>query len=392
MASPVDSPSTRHCFHRISPSDIRDSWSGRMDGDILEDIARQLSAVEVALFLCLASRAHCLIETTRNYVDDLAKELTLISSNTFDLSSCIVDCCAATSIEDIHDEILTQDARNFQSRPPYVRGNTESSSNISVYMGPRDRSRSPVPNTPADDVNVVNIVIAKNFNLVEDDVQVQALQLMRTRNLATEAGILHAPADFLFVPLVVRDGDLLDPPLRTHLSEHLLVSHFHDPEDGYVYLEENEWFSDGQYSTSSVIHKSKAKKQQRAKIDEMILNKLREASESVTTSAEVVRYIQDIVVFLRLSRAVAGGISAKSNNQFAQFAQLLAPIHGIDYLTPSIVALAARKVFRHRIVVAKPEDDRSLQYGSDLGAVSQVLDNVTPDSILDGVLALEPPI
>jgi hypothetical protein len=48
---------------------------------------------------------------------------------------------------------------------------------------------------------------------------------------------------------------------------------------------------------------------------------LREASESVTTSAEVVRYIQDIVVFLRLSRAVAGGVSAKANNQFARFAQ-----------------------------------------------------------------------
>lgn len=54
--------------------------------------------------------------------------------------------------------------------------------------------------------------------------------------------------------------------------------------------------------------------------------------------------------------------------------------------------LAARKVFRHRIIVATPEEDRSLQYGSDLGAVSRVLDDVTPDSILDGVLALEPPI
>lgn len=72
--------------------------------------------------------------------------------------------------------------------------------------------------------------------------------------------------------------------------------------------------------------------------------------------------------------------------------RFLAPVHGIDYLTPSIVALAARKVFRHRIIVANPEDDRSLQYGSELGAVSHVLMDVTPDSILDGVLALEPPI
>lgn len=72
--------------------------------------------------------------------------------------------------------------------------------------------------------------------------------------------------------------------------------------------------------------------------------------------------------------------------------RFLAPLHGIDYLTPSIVALAARKLFRHRLVVATPDDDRSLQYGSDLTTVSHVLADVTPESILDGVLALEPPI
>lgn len=72
--------------------------------------------------------------------------------------------------------------------------------------------------------------------------------------------------------------------------------------------------------------------------------------------------------------------------------RLLAVLHGIDFLTPSIVALAARKVFRHRIIVAKPEEDRSLQYGSDLQAVSQVLEYANPDSILDGVLTLEAPL
>lgn len=211
--------------------------------------------------------------------------------------------------------------------------------------------------------------------------------------------------------------------------EHLLVSHFHVPEDGYKHVEENDWLSDGQLSASSVVHSPKLVKKKRTVVDATVIlpynlrvcltnsvkqiDSLREASEMVTTSAEVVRYIQDIVVFLRLSRAVAGGISAKANKQFARFAQyvislalsqlcqvifltlrtrFLAPIHGIDYLTPSIVALAARKVFRHRIVVASPEDDRSLQYGSDLGAVSHVLMDVTPDSILDGVLALEPPV
>lgn len=125
------------------------------------------------------------------------------------------------------------------------------------------------------------------------------------------------------------------------------------------------------------------------------------------------RYIQDIVVFLRLSRAVSGGVSAKAKLEFTRFAQLvhttsvltplmikftdqtnrlLAPLHGIDFLTPSIVALAARKVFRHRIIVTAPEEDRSLHYGSNLRAVSHVLADVTPDSILNGVLALEPPV
>lgn len=41
---------------------------------------------------------------------------------------------------------------------------------------------------------------------------------------------------------------------------------------------------------------------------------LRELSDGVTISAQVSRYMQDVVVFLRLHRAVAGGISPKATN------------------------------------------------------------------------------
>lgn len=44
-------------------------------------------------------------------------------------------------------------------------------------MTPRDRSKSPIPSSLPDDTNVVNIVIAKNFNLVDEDIQVQILQV-----------------------------------------------------------------------------------------------------------------------------------------------------------------------------------------------------------------------
>ncbi|KAJ5690021.1 hypothetical protein N7462_004413 [Penicillium macrosclerotiorum] len=364
-----------------------------MDDSDLGDIARQLSDLEVALLLSLVANEHCLFETTGGSIDDLAKELALICSSTFDLSYCILDCSLTTSIEDIHFEILTAEARKSHERPSYFRLKTGSSNNLSSYVTPteRDRSRSPGPKTPGDEGNVVNVIIAKNLNMTSDDFQVQMLQLTRARKLATESGVLYTPASFTLLPIVVRDGDQLDPPLKTHLNEHLFVSHFHDPADGYVYLENDRGLSDDHISVSSVIRKPNPL-QKSAKVDRTIIDRLREMSATVTTNAEVVCYIQDIVVFLRLSRAVGGGISAKANNQLNKFARLLAPLHGIDYLTPSIVALAARKVFRHRIIVTTPRDDRSLQYGSDMGAVSHVLVHVTPDSILDGVLALEPPI
>ncbi|KAJ6006075.1 hypothetical protein N7451_004019 [Penicillium sp. IBT 35674x] len=364
-----------------------------MDDTSLEDVARQLSDLEMALFLCLAAQEHCLIETTGDSVYDLGKELALICSSTFDLSYSILECDSETSIEDIHNELLTADARKTLVRPSYSRARTETSSNLSSYLGGhRDRSKSPIPSMVANEPNVVNVIIAKHFNLTSEDFQVQAMQLMRTRQLVTEIGILNAPLDFLFVPLVARDSAELHPPLKAHLRDQLFISHFHDPDDGFVYLEENDWLSDAQLSASSVIHTPKPLQKSSAKVNRMVMEKIREASNSVTMSAEVVRYIQDIVVFLRLSRAVAGGVSARANFQFSQLAQFLTPLHGIDFLTPSIVALAARKVFRHRIVVASPGDDRSLQYGSDLAAVSCVLVDVTPDSILDGVLELEPPL
>ncbi|KAJ5497113.1 hypothetical protein N7463_009100 [Penicillium fimorum] len=361
-----------------------------MDYTDLANLAQELSDLEVALLLCLVAREHCLIETTSRCINDLAKELVLIGSTTFNHSYCILDCSSGTSIDDIFNDVLTPDARaTYHPSRPWL--NVETSSNRSSYKSLGEYSKPPALSSQLGS-NVVNIVVAKNFNFASDDIQMHMLQLMRSRELVTETGTLSAPQDFLFIPLVARDFDQLQPPLKAHINDNLFISHFHGPEAGYTYLEENDWLSDGQMSDSSVIHKSNGKQPRSATVSPSVMDQLRETSASVSMSAEVVRYIQDIVVFLRLSRAVASGVSAKANIQFSRFAQLLAPLHGIDFMTPSIVALAARKVFRHRITVTAPGEDRSLQYGSNLHAVSHVLADVTPDSILDGVLALEPPL
>lgn len=65
---------------------------------------------------------------------------------------------------------------------------------------------------------------------------------------------------------------------------------------------------------------------------------------------------------------------------------VLAPLHDIEYVSPSLVALAARKIYPHRIVVTTPENERSMQWGSSIDAVKAVLEGVTVEDVVEEVL------
>jgi hypothetical protein len=68
-------------------------------------------------------------------------------------------------------------------------------------------------------------------------------------------------------------------------------------------------------------------------------------------------------------------------------------LHGLSYITPSLVALAARKVYPHRIVITTPERERSVQWGSSLEAVKAVLEGVTVEDVIEEVLqSVEAPL
>jgi len=103
-------------------------------------------------------------------------------------------------------------------------------------------------------------------------------------------------------------------------------------------------------------------------------------------SPEVRGFLHNIVVFMRLHRAVAGGISAMATRHFNLLAHVLAPLHGLGYISPSLVALAARKIYPHRIAITAPESERSMQWGSSLDAVKAVLEGVTVDDVVEEVL------
>lgn len=134
-----------------------------------------------------------------------------------------------------------------------------------------------------------------------------------------------------------------------------------------------------------------------------MVHKLRALGEAASISPEVRAYMQDIVVFLRIERGVAGGVTPYATvllEALSKFVfpvilvqyrptdpyRYLAPLHGLDYVTPSLVALAAKKIYPHRIEIATPEKERSMQYGSDLNAVKEVLHGVTPETVIEAVL------
>lgn len=120
--------------------------------------------------------------------------------------------------------------------------------------------------------------------------------------------------------------------------DRIFISHYHHPEDGFPNLEEIDVaaHSDDQYSSSSVVrttyprHRAAYGGSKRFEIEvglpipadginlilKQEIDKVRHLSQSTTISAEVRRYLQDIVVFLRLERGVAGGVSPYATSQF----------------------------------------------------------------------------
>lgn len=78
----------------------------------------------------------------------------------------------------------------------------------------------------------------------------------------------------------------------------------------------------------------------------------------------------------------------KSANRYshANLPRCLAPLHGLAYATPSLIGLAARKIYLHRIHIVQPENERSMQWGSDLDAISALLEGIGAEDVIEDVL------
>ncbi|KAI4140946.1 MAG: hypothetical protein L6R39_005582 [Caloplaca ligustica] len=193
-----------------------------------------------------------------------------------------------------------------------------------------------------------------------------SVKLIRTKRIYISTAVFTAPKSFC----VVFIQDIAGPLLNKHLLDHIFISHYHDPEGGFANLEAaSNWIEDDRSSSSSVVRKSVVTKPE-SSIE-------RSLSETVSYN----------IPNRQTSFNYRAGHPNSSPPERERYSDRRTPLHGLNFVTPSLVDLAARKVFTHRIVLTVPDRERSLQYGSDLAAVSAYLGGVTPESIIEDVIA-----
>ncbi|RDW88688.1 hypothetical protein BP6252_00720 [Coleophoma cylindrospora] len=353
-----------------------------MADELLLSKIHDLSDLELAALLCLVAQEHCIIDTHPEVLDETVQELELIATKVFGLPYAVIDCSENTSLDDFANAILTvENSESRNSSPVRTR------QDYFLNTGPIFKSiRSPPSDSGAlDNKSIASVIIAKNLDEAPRQVQIQALELIRARRIYTRTAVQIAPKRFLFIGLLA-GGE--GPRLTKHLNDFMFISHFHDPEDGFPNTDEI--YGDGdENSISSVVKRSPTRGSDdlsQPRITAQEIEHLAELADRVTVSVEVKQYQLNIVSFLRLHRAVGWGISAVATQHLEKLSKCLAPLHGLNYATPSLVALAARKIYLHRIHIVKPKNERSMQWGSDVTAVAAILEGVAPEDVIEDVL------
>jgi len=351
------------------------------DENLFEKV-HDLSDLELAVLLGLIAREHCLISTPEDGLDDLIEELQLVASKTFGLNSVVVHCDSSTTLDAFASALLVAHPQTPGSFTPLPNIRSES------YFSSRPRHHQ-LPPAGDSSLRIANVVLAKNLDRAPHAVQIQALELLRTRRIFTRTAVHAAPKRFLFVPVLAAESGG-EARVTRHLNDFFLLTHWHGPEDGYVNLEEegDGGVDDETASTGSVVKAGVPGPVMEALISENDINHLAKLSQQVVADVDVIRYQMNIISFLRMHRAVADGISPAATKHLERLARCLAPLHNVDYVTPALVGLAARKVYLHRIRITAPEKERSMQWGSKLKAVEAVLDGVGPEEVIEDVLAM----
>ena len=446
------------------------------DEALLRKVHR-LGDLELAALLCLVAREHCLVSTPADRLDELIEELSLVATKTFGLRPVVVSCHAHTTVDEFASALLLPPAAlqtnesTLSVAPSRARADLGGPGYFSSQVGSSSlRSAAAYPYSPTSPGSSVvspahlphhqyhaagaapppppgsmgNVVLAKNLDQAPKAVQIQALELLRTRRIFTRTAVQAAPKQFLLMAVVGAPSGG-QARVVNHLNDYLYLAHWHDREDGFAHLDEAWGVDDpdagmsddndddddddddatSTSSSASVLRKSqvlgsaaadgkreglrgggrpfghageKEEEEEEEEEDdeddesggpvltETDISHLAALSRQVRVDIDVVRYQMNIVSFLRMHRAVAGGITPTATKHSEQLIKSLASLHGLDFATPSLVSLAAKKIYLHRIRIVHPDKERSMQWGSELAAIEAVLDGVGPEEVIEDVL------
>jgi len=111
------------------------------------------------------------------------------------------------------------------------------------------------------------------------------------------------------------------PQTELSQNDHIYLSHYHDPEEGYPNLEQSsDWLQDEHDSIPSVIHRSAPSILSSTRSSHCFpiehIQTIARLAQDVIITAESQAYLHNLVVFLRLNRAVRTGASPTATIHF----------------------------------------------------------------------------
>ncbi|KAL7271161.1 hypothetical protein RUND412_006111 [Rhizina undulata] len=338
-----------------------------MDREHLSDLVHRLNDVELAVLLSLVAERHCILTTETECLGPLQKQVESVGREIFGLTTAAVQCTAGISLEEFSAGAIIETPR---PRTPEVFGVENSYFHFNPSHEKLHSSRSPIDENGGK--VLPNVVIARSLDLASEKVHAQALELMRTRKLVTRTGTFTAPTPFLFIALLSKTPER--PSLPFHLLDTFFISHHHPSPNSPT--------NSSTTSLDSII----IRKPPTSLLPPELIPTIRTLSASVFISSEISRYIHDIVVFLRMHRAVASGVSAAGTRDFTDLVKCLAAMHSLDFVTPGIVALAVWKVYAHRMELVQVDMERSLLWGSTRSGVEGYLRGLEVERVVEEVL------
>ncbi|KAK9479966.1 hypothetical protein V1514DRAFT_350877 [Lipomyces japonicus] len=330
----------------------------------------------VGMLASLVGKQHAIVTvSSEEYLDYIEQMILLIGSNIFGFNTSSVVCSPEMSSREFANALLVSTKHVSGSFSPLPSVNTTSlpDPNYSEL----DNGLNKFQNLDQSSLNLTkkfpNLIVIRELDKSNNYVQARLLEILRSKKLVTSQGVVITSFPFLVIPLLVKTSAQVQ--LFPYLLDHFFISHNYEPSIP-VDIDESKKFNFplSPYSFQCLVSVKD-------------IESISSIANNVIISAEIRRYMHDVIVHLRLHRAVGGGISARASKDMELFVKCLAPLHGINFATPILVSIATRKVYSHRLAIPLPEEERTMIYGSDLDAVKNFLQHWTADLVIDDVIS-----